>query len=159
MSSQSSQTAADRFFGGLAYLLPIADVYFFGVFVFEQFPIVRELYTPLLPLVQINNGFGGFILFLGLYIGVAINPRISRFIRFNVIQAILIGILISLCQLLLQYVFLKIPGIEAVTQVLMNTVFFGTIVMSVYGIAMSALGKYTEIPQLSDTAQMQADRY
>jgi hypothetical protein len=76
-----------------------------------------------------------------------------------VIQAILIGILISLCQLLLQYVFLKIPGIEAVTQVLMNTVFFGTIVMSVYGIVMSALGKYTEIPQLSDTAQMQADRY
>jgi hypothetical protein len=63
MSSQSSQTAADRFFGGLAYLLPIADVYFFGMFVFEQFPIVRELYTPLLPLVQINNGFGGFILF------------------------------------------------------------------------------------------------
>ncbi len=159
MSSQSSQTAADRFFGGLAYLLPIADVYFFGVFVFQQFPIVQEFYTPLLPLVQINNGFGGFILFLGLYIGVAINPRISRFIRFNVIQAILIGILISLCQLLLQYVFLKIPGIETVTQVLMNTVFFGTIVMSVYGIGMSALGKYTEIPQLSDTAQMQADRY
>ena len=130
MSSQSSETAANRFFGGLAYLLPIADVYFFGVFVFEQFPIVRELYTPLLPLVAINNGFGGFILFLGLYIGVAINPRISRFIRFNVIQAILIGILISLCQLLLQYVFLKIPGIEVVTQVLMNTVFFGTWAMA-----------------------------
>lgn len=159
MSSQSSVTAADRFFGSLAYLLPIADVYFFGVFVFDQFPIVRELYQPLLPLVTINSGFGGFILFMLLYIGVAVNPRISRFIRFNVLQAILIGILISLCQLLLQYVFLKIPGIEILTQVLMNTVFFGTIAMSVYGIAMSALGKYTEIPQLSDTAQMQVDRY
>jgi uncharacterized membrane protein len=159
MSSQSSETAADRFFGGLAYLLPIADVYFFGEYVFRQFPIVQELYTPLLPLVRINNGFGGFILFLGLYIGVAINPRISRFIRFNVIQAILIGILISLCQLLLEYVFKPIPGIEALTQVLMNTVFFGTIVMAGYGIGMSALGKYTEIPQLSETAQMQVDRY
>ena len=159
MSSQSSQTAADRFFGSLAYLLPIADVYFFGVFVFDQFPIVRELYTPLLPLVTLNNGFGGFILFMVLYIGVAANPQVSRFIRFNVLQAILIGILISLCQLLLQYVLVKIPGIEALTQVLMNTVFFGTIVMAVYGIAMSALGKYTEIPQLSETAQMQVDRY
>ena len=84
MSSQSSQTAADRFFGSLAYLLPIADVYFFGVFVFEQFPIVRELYTPLLPLVTLNNGFGGFILFMVLYLGVAANPQVSRFIRFNV---------------------------------------------------------------------------
>jgi hypothetical protein len=45
------------------------------------------------------------------------------------------------------------------TQVLMNTVFFGTWVMAIYGISMSALGKYTEIPQLSETAQMQVDRY
>jgi Chloroplast import apparatus Tic20-like len=159
MSSQGAETAADRFFGSLAYLLPIADVYFFGIFIFEQFPIVRELYQPLLPLVTINSGFGGFILFMLLYIGVAANPRVSRFIRFNVLQAILIGILISLCQLLLQYVFLKIPGIEILTQVLMNTVFFGTIAMAVYGIVMSVLGKYTEIPQLSETAQMQVDRY
>jgi uncharacterized membrane protein len=158
MSWQSSETAADRFFGSMAYLLPIADVYFFGVFV-RQFPIVEQIYQPLMPLVVINSGFGGFILFLGLYIGVAINPRISRFIRFNVLQAILIGILLSLCQLLLQYVFLKIPGIEDLTKVLMNTVFFGTWAMAGYGIIMSVLGKYTEIPQLSETAQMQIDRY
>jgi uncharacterized membrane protein len=158
MSWQSSETAADRFFGSMAYLLPIADVYFFGEFV-RQFPIVEQIYQPLMPLVMINSGFGGFILFLGLYIGVAINPRISRFIRFNVLQAILIGILLSLCQLLLQYVLLKIPGIEALTQVLMNTVFFGTWAMAGYGIIMSVLGKYTEIPQLSETAQMQIDRY
>ena len=159
MSSQSSETALDRVFGSLAYLLPIADVYFFGEFVFRQFPIFGDIYQPLAPLIAINNGFGGFILFLGLYLGVAVNPKISRFIRFNVFQAILIGILISLCQLLLQYVFQKIPGIEPVTQVLMNTVFFGTWAMAIYGIVMSAMGKYTEIPQLSETAQMQIDRY
>jgi Chloroplast import apparatus Tic20-like len=159
MSSQSSETAADRFFGSLAYLLPIADVYFFGHFVFGQFPIFAEIYRPLAPLISLNSGFGGFFLFLLLYLGVAVNPRINRFIRFNVFQAILIGILISLCRLLLQAVLLKVLGEGILTEVLMNTVFFGTWAMAGYGIVMSALGKYTEIPQLSETAQMQIDRY
>ena len=160
MSSQSSQTAADRFFGSLAYLLPIADVYFFGLFVFREFPIIEQLYQPLAPLLAINNNqIGSLVLFFGLYVGVVVNPQISRFIRFNVLQSILIGILISLCGLLLRYVLLPIIGMGAVTQVLMNVVFYGTIAVSGYGIFMSALGKYTEIPQLSDTAQMQIDRY
>jgi Chloroplast import apparatus Tic20-like len=160
MSWQSSEPAADRFFGSLAYLLPICDVYFFGLFVFQQFPFWEKLYQPLAPLLALNNsGFGGFILFLLLYIGVVVNPRVSRFIRFNLLQAILIGILISLCGLLLRYVLLPILGVGPLTQVLMNTVFYGTWAMAAYGIVMSALGKYTEIPQLSETAHLQIDRY
>jgi uncharacterized membrane protein len=160
MSWQGSQTAADRFFGSIVYLLPLARVASFGIFVFQQFPIVQGLYLPLAPLLAIdNNQIGGFVLFFGLYIGVVVNPKISRFIRFNVLQAILIGILLSLCGLLLQYVLVPILGGGPVTQVLMNTVFFGTWAVGIYGIVMSALGKYTEIPQLSETAQMQIDRY
>jgi uncharacterized membrane protein len=159
MSGQGAETVADRFFGSMAYLLPIADVYSFGIFVFRQFPIVGSLYQPLEPLLQLNSGLSGFVLFLLLYIGVVVNPRISRFIRFNVLQAILIGILISLFGLLLQYILLPIPNIEGLLEVLMNTVFYGTWVMSIYGIIMSAVGKYTEIPQLSETAHLQVDRY
>lgn len=160
MSSQGSQIAADRFFGSIAYLLPIADVSFFGKFVFAQFPSAEQIYQPLAPLLALNNHpIGGLLLFLGLYIGVVINAKVNRFIRFNVLQAILIGILLSLCGLLLQYVLLPIIGVGVLTQVLMNTVFFGTWAMAIYGIIMSALGKYTEIPQLSETAQMQVDRY
>lgn len=160
MSWQGTQTVSDRFFGSLAYLLPIVDVYFFGLFVFQQFPIVEKLYSPLAPLMALNNNrIGGLLLFLGLYIGVVVNPRISRFIRFNVLQAILIGILLSLCGLALQYILLPIVGGSVVTQVLMNVVFFGTIAVSICGIVMSALGKYTEFAQLSETAHMHVDRY
>jgi Chloroplast import apparatus Tic20-like len=159
MSWQSSETVADRFFGGLAYLLPIVNAYFFGGFIFAQFPIVEQLYEPLMPLIRFDSGFGGFILFLVLYAGVAVNPRISRFIRFNVFQAILIGILLSLCRLLLQAVLPGIPGLGEITQVLLNTVFLGTLAIAGYGIIMSALGKYTDIPQLSETARIQIDRY
>ena len=106
-----------------------------------------------------NSGFGGFILFIGLYLAVVNNQKVSRFIRFNTLQAILIGILISLCGLLLQYVILPVLGMGAVTQVLMNVVFLGTIAASGYGIIMSAMGEYTQIPQLSETAQIQIDRF
>jgi hypothetical protein len=159
MSWQSSETVANRCFGSLAYLLPIVNAYFFGRFIFDQFPIVDRLYAPLMPLVAIDSGFGGFILFLVLYAGVAVNPRVSRFIRFNVFQAILIGILLSLCRLLLQGVFPNIPGIAPVAEVLMNTIFLGTLGIASYGIIMSAFGQYTDIPQLSETARIQVDRY
>jgi uncharacterized membrane protein len=159
MSWQNSQTTADRFFGSLVYLLPIVDAYSFGGYVFEQFPIVRQLYQPLFPLMLVYSiPFGGFILFLGLYLGVVNNPQISRFIRFNTLQTILIGILLSLCLLVLQYVLNPLIGNGIVSQVLMNTIFLATIIMSVYGIAMSAFGKYTEFPQLSETAHLHIDR-
>ncbi len=169
MSWHSSQTAADRFFGSLAYLLPMIEVYSFGIFIFKELPVLAQLYLPLTPLMMIDGaiksirlggfGIGSLIVFFALYLGVVTNPRVSRFIRFNTLQAILIGILLSLCGLLLEYILLPLSGLGILTQVLMNVVFLGTWVMSGYGIIMSALGRYTEIPQLSETAQMQIDRY
>ena len=158
MNSQA-QTVADRFFGSLAYLLPIADVASFGTFVFDEFPIVGNFYRSIAPILQLNSGLTGFFLFILLYASVVVNPRVSRFIRFNVLQAILIGILLFLCGFPLRFALEgNLLPIE-VTQVLMNTVFFGTWAIVVYGIVMSALGRYTEVPQLSETAQLQIDRF
>lgn len=159
--SWQTQTPADRFFGSIAYLLPIVEVYSFGRFVFEQFPIAELLYQPLAPLMWLfyTIPMGSFVVFLCLYLGVVNNRSVSRFIRFNVLQAILIGILISLCSLVLRYLLLPIIGGSIVTQVLMNVVFLGTIGVSVYAIVMSALGKYTELAKLSEAAHLQIDRY
>jgi Chloroplast import apparatus Tic20-like len=169
MSWQGSETAANRFFGSLAYLLPVVEVLSFGVFIFQQFPFVALLYVPLTPLIWIYTaiagvraggfGVGSFIFFMILYVGVVTNRGIARFIRFNTLQAILIGILISLCSLSLE-IFLPLIGIGSLThQIFYNLIFLGTIAMCGYGIATSALGKYTEIPKLSETAQLHIDRY
>jgi hypothetical protein len=158
--SWQTQTPADRFFGSVTYLLPIAGVYSFGIFVFEQFPIVKQLYLPLSPLMFVYAiPSGAFVLFLVLYLGVVNNRTISRFIRFNVLQSILIGILISLCELVRQYILPQIFGGGIVTQVLMSIVFLSTIGLSVYAIVISALGKYTEFAKLSEAAHLQIDRY
>jgi Chloroplast import apparatus Tic20-like len=173
MSGQVSATPVERFFGSVAYLLPIIEVFGFGSFIFEQLPIVQQLYLPLTPLMILYatiqgtgavSGFsiGSFIFFLALYLGVVQNQQIARFIRFNTLQAILIGILISLCGLTFG-VFLPLfgqgAGATAITQVLYNVVFLGTIAACGYSIVMSLLGKYTEIPKLSETAHQQLGRY
>ncbi len=158
MSSQAP-TVADRVFGSLAYLLPIADTAFFSYFAAAQFPFVGNFYQAIAPVLRLNSGFGGLVLFLLLYAGVVVNPRVSRFIRFNVLQTILLGILLFLCGFPLRFALdSSLLPIE-VTQVLMNTVFFGTWAIVVYGFIASALGRYTEIPQLSETAHLQVDRY
>jgi uncharacterized membrane protein len=153
MSSYGSASTADRLFGSLAYLLPISRAFPFGQILFQQVPFLPQLYQPLAPLLAINNNqIGSLVLFFGLYAGVVINPQISRFIRFNVLQSILIGVFISLCGLLMG---LPIFGMGALTPVLTTIIFLSTLAMSGYGIFMSALGKYTEIPQLSEAAQTQ----
>jgi drug/metabolite transporter (DMT)-like permease len=160
MSWQSSHTVADRLFGSLVYLLPIAEVYGFGSLVSAQFPILEQLYQPLLPLMLIHSiPYGGFILFLVLYLAVVKNPKVSRFIQFNTLQAILIGIAISLCGIFINYILLPIFLPAVVTQVLSTVVFVVTIAIAGYAIVMSALGKYTDVPKLSEAAQMTLDRY
>jgi Chloroplast import apparatus Tic20-like len=158
--SWHSHTVADRLFGSLVYLVPIVEVYGFGGLVFAQFPIVAQLYQPLLPLMLIYSiPYGGFILFLVLYLAVVKNPKVSRFIQFNTLQAILIGIAISLCSILLTYILLPIFVPVVVTQVLSTVVFVVTIAIAGYAIVMSALGKYTDVPKLSETARISLDRY
>jgi Chloroplast import apparatus Tic20-like len=159
--SWHSHTVADRLFGSLIYLLPISEVYGFGSLVFAQFPILEQLYQPLLPLMRIRDiiPYGGFILFLVLYLAVVKNPKVSRFIQFNTLQAILIGIAISLCGILINYILLPIFVPAVVTQVLSTVVFVAAIAIAGYAIVMSALGKYTDVPKLSEAAQMTLDRY
>jgi drug/metabolite transporter (DMT)-like permease len=160
MSWQSSHSVADRVFGSLVYLLPIVEVYRFGSLLFSQFPILEQLYQPLLPLMLIYSiPFGGFILFLVLYVAVVKNPKVSRFIQFNTLQAILIGIAISLCGIFINYILLPIFVPAAVTQVLSTVVFVVTIAIAGYAIVMSALGKYTDVPKLSEAARISLDRY
>jgi hypothetical protein len=174
--SWQTQTPADRFFGSIAYLLPIVDAYFFGLFIFRQFPIVERAYIPLYPLMWFRNldfgallsggllsglATGGFLLFLGLYLYVVMNPRIGRFIRFNVLQAILIGILLSLTEIAFQHLFLTAIQVSEsfeVVPIVMDIIFAIAIGISFYAMAIAALGKYTQLARLSQAAQLHVDR-
>lgn len=52
MSSCQTTTLSDRIFAALPYLLPLADGIGFGSFLFEQFPALRLIFLPIMPLIN-----------------------------------------------------------------------------------------------------------
>src|SRR5919199_3703719 len=108
MTWRGSTTVPDRIFASLPYLLPLIDGLAFGSrYLFPQFPVLQLFFVPLAPLLQIYSlPFASLIIFFALYLGVVRNENISHFIRFNAMQAIMLDIVLFLCQVLVQYVLL-----------------------------------------------------
>lgn len=164
MAWRGSTSPADRIFACLAYLLPLLDVVgMVGgmLMVSGSFltPLLALIVLPLSPFIEIYYGFGGFmplIIFFALYMLVVRNDKVAHFIRFNVMQAILIGIALSLFSIVWRYFLGAIfAPTNIVTQTLFNTVFLAVVAASLYSMVQSVLGRYAEIPTLSDAAYAQ----
>jgi uncharacterized membrane protein len=156
MTWRGSTSPQDRAFACLPYLLPLIESLAFAVPFLSQFPVVGVLLLPLMPILQLYSGipFAGLIVFFALYLGVVRNENIAHFIRFNAMQAILIDIVLVLCSLLFSVL---APGLGGglIMETLTNVVFLGAIAAILYSVIQSALGRYAEIPTLSDAVYMQ----
>lgn len=159
MSWRGSNTISDRIFACLPYLLPVIEVFEFGRFLLAQFPPLQVIFLPLIPLLKIYYGvrFAGIIIFFALFFLVIRNEKISHFVRFNTMQAILLDIVIFLFSILTDFVGLVPAGGFAI-QTLSTTIFLGILGAVVYSIAQSLMGRYAEIPAISDAVYMQLPR-
>ncbi len=163
MSWNRSTTVLDRVFACLPYIIPLISVLGFGIFLFKQLPILQILFLPLAPFVliigQLNSllaGFGDLLILLALLLLVVRNPDISRFIRFNTMQAILLDIVVSIAGLIAQYLITPVFGTSGlIMETLSNMVFLGIVAACGYSIFQSALGNYATIPTISDAANTQ----
>ena len=155
MTWRGSTTVPDRIFASLPYLLPLIDGLSFGRYLFAQFPVLQLFFVPLAPLLQIYSlPFASLIIFFALYLGVVRNENISHFIRFNAMQAILLDIVLMLCRLVLP-IFSQGLQVAFIAETLYNMVFLGAFAAFVYAVVQSLLGRYAEIPPLSDAVYMQ----
>jgi len=156
MTWRGSATPQDRIFGSLVYLLPILDSLPFGMSFLREFLGVNVLALMRFPLVQFYYlPFVPFIVFFALYLLVVRNEEMRHFIRFNAMQAILISIVLSLFGIIWQYILGPILGGSLLSTTLFNTVFLGTLAAVVYSVAQSVLGRYAEIPTISEAAYTQ----
>ncbi|BAZ46697.1 hypothetical protein NIES4102_37370 [Chondrocystis sp. NIES-4102] len=151
----------DRFFGAAVYLFALYDALGLGVALPAQIPALIPLFNLLQLLLLPNSliyglfsgfplGLGGLIIFFTLYLAVVQNHKIAYFIRFNTLQSILIGILIALVQIVLQ----TLSGLSLIGSVL----FFVAIGACFYCIVQSILGRYPEIPSISQVVYTQLPR-
>lgn len=160
MTWRDSTNFKDRFFSALVYALPLIDVLPYSEGVLSQIPqlgFVYVLLNPLLTVYAILNStlpFAGLIIFFALWLGVVRNARISHFIRFNTMQAILIDIAIILFGLILQVIVIGSGG-GLIATTLSNVIFLGVLIACIYSMIQSALGSYAELPSISEAAYSQ----
>ena len=155
MTWRGSTDWKDRLFASLVYLIPLFYSIEFGVFLLRQFPFLQIITLPLIPLFFIYSiPFAGLIIFFVLFAAVVRNPRLSHFIRFNTMQAILIDILLILVKLISSLILSNL-GLALLTETIYNAVFLGTLVACIYSIIQSAQGKYAELPAVSEAAYSQ----
>lgn len=156
MAWRGSTTVSERIFASLPYVLPLIDGLGFGKYLFEQFPAIQLLFLPLVPVLQIYGAipFAGLIIFFALFLLVVRNEKISRFIRFNTMQAILLDIVLMLCGLIVP---ILASGLQVrfVIETLFNMIFLGIVAAVVYAVVQSLMGRYAEIPTISDAVHMQ----
>jgi uncharacterized membrane protein len=155
MTWRGSTTVQDKIFACLPYLLPLLDGLVYGRYLFQQFPPLQLILVPLAPLLQIYRGipFFGMIVFFALYLLVVRNDNISHFIRFNTMQAILLDIILILCGLILSILGGSLGGF--IIETLSNMIFLGILASFIYAVVQSVMGRYAEIPTISDAVYMQ----
>lgn len=156
MSWRGATDFKDRFFGALVYSLPLIYVLPYSQGVLQQIPQLGFIYiliSPLLRLYAALPPFGGLIIFFALWLGVVRNERVSHFIRFNTMQAILIDLLIILFGLFLRVI--VTGGLSFFGEVLSNFIFLGVFVACLYSMIQSVLGRYAQIPTLSEAVYSQ----
>lgn len=139
-------------FAAAVYFFPITDGFQFGKFLYGQFPPLGALAQMIYPSIQAFDAipFSGIIFFFGLS-ALSRNPGLSRFLRFNLQQAILLDIA------------LIIPGFVGsagqsfplmLQETGCNTVFYFMVLSIGYSWYSIAQGKAPDqIPIISDAAQ------
>ncbi|MEB3276607.1 MAG: Tic20 family protein [Cyanobacteriota bacterium] len=145
-----------RLLAAAAYLLPWSDAVPFGRSLFGLWPLLQWLSLPALPLALLQQAvpFGGFVLFLVLFLAVVRNNRVPYLIRFSVLQAILIDIVLVLLSLVFS-VLLGPLGAGFALRTLSNTVFLGALALVLFSVVEGLRGREADIPTVSEAVRMQ----
>jgi hypothetical protein len=157
MNWRGSTNPTDRIFACLPYVLPLVYSLSFSGPLFAQLPELQILFIPLMPILALYQTipFASLIVFFALFMLVVRNENINHFIRFNTMQAIMIDIVLILCSVVVGFMLEPILGSGLLLQTLFNVIFLGTIAAVAYAVVQSVLGRYAEIPTLSDAVYMQ----
>ncbi|USR92989.1 hypothetical protein NEA10_09830 [Phormidium yuhuli AB48] len=169
MTWRGSNTPVDRILACVIYLLPLLESIRYGGYIFNLLPLLATLIlVPLSPLLNFYQGllrgipFGGLVIFFALFLLVVRNTNLSHFLRFNAMQSLLLKIALSLVAIVTQLLGLPLQAAAMSENLLMtvlaNLLFLAFFGGSLYAIIQAALGRYPDLPLVSDAAYRQVQR-
>ena len=130
------------------YTLPLKASIPFGYYLFYKYSFLKVLLLITFPIAIIEKSlpFGGFLLFIILFAGLARNPKVPYYVRYNACQALLIDIALIIVSYLLRI----LPIVE-----LGSIIFIFTLSIFIYCITQCIYGVEPEIPFISKSVRMQ----
>jgi uncharacterized membrane protein len=148
----------------LAFIFPFTEVsYYFGAKVFlNTESITLKLfylnYIAKLASFYEANVYLVFAIMVGVFIICSRGTiRLTKFVRFNIIQAILLNIVCSCIGSI--YGFLPIVLRESTLGILLaNFLYLGTVLIMAYSSFLIFCGRYPKIPVLTEAAKLQVQR-
>ena len=154
----------ERLIAILAFIFPFTEVsYYFGAKVFLStesiaLKIFYLNYISKLASFYEANVYLVFALMVGIFIICSRGTiRLTKFVRFNIIQAILLNIVCSCIGSI--YSFLPIVLRESTLGILLaNFLYLGTVMIMAYSAFLIFCGRYPKIPILTEAAKLQVQR-
>tara|TARA_Y100001968_G_C19016148_1_gene552917 strand:- start:144 stop:605 length:462 start_codon:yes stop_codon:yes gene_type:complete len=147
---------SQRLIAILIYMLPWSDALNFGRYLFIDFPYLKLIAIPALPIIIFQQiiPFGSLILFLLLFLIIIRNPKISYFLRFNSLQSILINIVIILINYTFQLIIQPLGNSLLVTT-LSSTVIVSVLLIIIFCIYECINGREPDLPVITEAVKIQ----
>ena len=137
-----------RFFSVTFYILPLKASLPFGYYLFYKFSFLKVLLYLTFPVALIERSlpYGGLVFFFILFLGVARNPKVPYFVRYNACQALLLDIALIIIAYILRILPISEFGL---------IVFVFTLSIFLFSAFQCIKGVEPELPFISKSVRMQ----
>ena len=164
MKKQFILSFLERLISSLAFLVPFVEISsYFGpkVFLSTESTVLKTFYVNYvlkMSTFYTENTYVVFIFMVWVFITCSRGSvPLTKFVRFNVIQAILLNIICSCVGVI--FTFLPVVLKESMLgSIFANFLYLGIILLIAYSSLLIAYGRYPSIPVLSDAARLQVQQ-
>ena len=145
-----------RILGVLLYMIPWSDSIAFGNHLYIKYPFTQILQVPAIPIILIERSipFGSLLLFLGIFLGLVRNTKVSYFLRFNALQSLLINIGIIIVSFIFEIIFSPFLN-SLIIRTFSSTLLISLFSMIVYCVWSCTQGNEPNLPGISQATKMQ----
>ena len=140
----------------LLYMIPWSDSIIFGNQIYIKYPFTQIIQIPAIPIILIERSipFGSLLLFLAIFIGIVRNNKVSYFLRFNALQALLINIGVIILSFIFQ-IFFSTFGNSLIIRTFSSTLLISLFSIIIYCVWSCIQGNEPNLPTISQAAKLQ----
>ena len=146
----------ERVLGVVLYMIPWSDAITFGNNLFIKYPLTQIIQVPAIPIILIERSipFGSLLLFLGIFLGLVRNSKVSYFLRFNALQSLLINIGIIIVSFIFEIIFNPFLN-SLIIRTFSSTLLISLFSIIVYCVWSCTQGNEPNLPGISQATKMQ----